>query len=31
LGGLVALILLVGFYNLFRILRLRSAFGTSTV
>jgi twitching motility protein PilJ len=29
LGGLVALILLVGFYSLFRILRLRSAFGST--
>src|SRR5262249_55339331 len=27
LGGLVALILLIGFYNLFRILRMRSAEG----
>jgi CHASE3 domain sensor protein len=31
LGGLVALILLIGSYSLFRILRLRSAFATSTV
>ena len=29
LGGLVALILLVGFYSLFRILRLRSTSGTA--
>jgi hypothetical protein len=29
LGSLVVLILLVGFYSLFRILRLRSAFGTA--
>lgn len=29
LGGLVALILIVGFYSLFRVLRLRAAFGTA--